>query len=318
MRAILVSILVTACACACGSSAKGTGTGTGTGPSTAAWPPDPPPPGTSRALAKVAWLVGSWRTANGFSEQHWVAAGGTIYGAHFENGSWSVDIIDDSDDKSETADGVLRFIAHGDGHAVKEYRVEGEPEANHVVFANPEYGGSKLDFKLAGDVLTATLFEGDTAVEATYQRVTATPATQLEKNDLAFAVDAKARGAEGWASWFAETGVQWSSERLEGRAAIAAHMEKTLTAGELAWTPIASGLSEDLGFTVGTAAFTPNGATAAVWRGSYVTIWAPQPDGVWRVVFDTGRGEQAEPSAAAAAAAAATTPTTPTPPTTSN
>jgi ketosteroid isomerase-like protein len=65
-------------------------------------------------------------------------------------------------------------------------------------------------------------------------------------------------------------------------------MKPTLSSGRLDWAPIASGKSGDLGFTVGKAAFT--GATPEDgWRSTYVTIWHRQPDGTWKVLFDTGR-----------------------------
>ena len=71
-------------------------------------------------------------------------------------------------------------------------------------------------------------------------------------------------------------------------AAIAEAMQPVLTSGRLDWAPIASGETGELGFTIGKATFT--GATPDDgWRSTYVTIWRRQPDGTWKVLFDTGR-----------------------------
>jgi ketosteroid isomerase-like protein len=74
-------------------------------------------------------------------------------------------------------------------------------------------------------------------------------------------------------------------------AAIADAMKATLSAGRLDWAPIASGKSGDLGFTVGKATFT-GAKPEDGWRSTYVTIWHRQPDGGWKVLFDTGRPVQ--------------------------
>lgn len=59
-------------------------------------------------------------------------------------------------------------------------------------------------------------------------------------------------------------------------------------------------ISEDgtLGFTVGhyMGTQTENGSAQAVASGKYVTIWAKQADGSWKVVFDSGVGDT-KPSA---------------------
>jgi hypothetical protein len=74
-------------------------------------------------------------------------------------------------------------------------------------------------------------------------------------------------------------------------AAIAEFMTPTLSSGRLDWVPIASGKSGELGFTVGKGAFTgarPEDGS----RVTYVTIWRRQPDGAWKVLFDTSRTVQ--------------------------
>jgi len=98
----------------------------------------------------------------------------------------------------------------------------------------------------------------------------------------------RARGVDGWVDAFAPDGWMLRAAGKVERAAIADVMRPLLTAGTLSWAPVASGKAGNLGFTVGKATFT--GATPADgWRSSYVTIWRQQPDGSWRVLFDTGR-----------------------------
>jgi ketosteroid isomerase-like protein len=65
-------------------------------------------------------------------------------------------------------------------------------------------------------------------------------------------------------------------------------MAPLLGQGWLAWEPSASRRLGTLGFTVGKAIYT--GADS--WQSSYVTIWRQQPDGAWKVLFDTGRAVQ--------------------------
>ncbi len=76
-------------------------------------------------------------------------------------------------------------------------------------------------------------------------------------------------------------------QRHEG-AAIGEAMAPMFAKGTLARSPIASHRLVDVGFTVGKAAFTSS-AGVVEWRSTYVTIWRRQPDGSWKVLFDTGR-----------------------------
>jgi ketosteroid isomerase-like protein len=60
----------------------------------------------------------------------------------------------------------------------------------------------------------------------------------------------------------------------------------------LAWTPTKGEVvgSGDLGYTVGAwerRTPSPN-SPAVVTRGNYITVWAKQKDGTWKVVFDIG------------------------------
>jgi hypothetical protein len=245
-------------------------------------------PELTPALAPVAWLLGDW--GDGADESlHWRAAGGAIYGVHIRAARYAVFILDDGDGDAEVADGTLRLIALGDG------RAEVTTAATTVEPGRVTFGAVEL--ARAGEELALRL-DGQ---EQRLRRVAAPTAPALEAADLAFDTDTRARGVDGWVAAFAVDGVLWRGERIQGHAAIAAAMTRTLTGGILAWTPIASATQATIGFTVGKATYTPTGAAAPVWRGSYVTIWAPQADGTWKVAFDTGRGEHAPAPAPAAA-----------------
>src|SRR5688572_7077677 len=109
MRAMtrrLVAVLVVA-ACGGGKSA----------PPVTPPPQQPAPvsPELNDALAPVAWLVGDWHATRGALRRHWVAAGGTLYAVAFDGPDWSLQIVDDGDGTSDTADGALRLIDHGAG-----------------------------------------------------------------------------------------------------------------------------------------------------------------------------------------------------------
>src|SRR5262249_7799903 len=114
------------------------------------------------------------------------------------------------------------------------------------------------------------------------------PAPELEAADLAFAAATAKRGVDGWVAAFdPHGGMMRRSGRIE-YAAIAEEMAPILTSARLAWAPIASGRPGELGFTVGKARFTAARAEDS-WRSTYATIWRHQPDGSWKVLFDTGR-----------------------------
>jgi ketosteroid isomerase-like protein len=113
--------------------------------------------------------------------------------------------------------------------------------------------------------------------------------------DRQFARDTAARGAEGWASWFAEDGFMFPAGKpaVQGRDRIRELMsdlrDPRTGRGELTieWEPIGGGISAtgDLGWTYGSARIaTPQGERLA----KYLTVWRKQPDGTWRVQADLG------------------------------
>jgi ketosteroid isomerase-like protein len=60
----------------------------------------------------------------------------------------------------------------------------------------------------------------------------------------------------------------------------------------LTWTPTKGEVigAGDIGYTTGASVFRARRADGTVSdrRGQYLTVWKKQPDGTWRVIFDTG------------------------------
>lgn len=119
-------------------------------------------------------------------------------------------------------------------------------------------------------------------------------ASVLLEADRAFARETAERGAEGWASWFAEGGSMLLPGReVRGRNEIRAVMEPAFAEPGymLEWSPQRAEVAAagDLGYTVGRYRRTRvlEGDTTRT-TGSYVTVWRKQPDGSWRAELDLG------------------------------
>jgi ketosteroid isomerase-like protein len=95
-----------------------------------------------------------------------------------------------------------------------------------------------------------------------------------------------------------------NSPVVHGKEGLTARWAKLLNdpAMSITWKPLQAVISEagDMGFTVGSYQVTKaNGQSRTVaGTGKYVTIWRKQPDGAWKVVFDSGV-QDAPPEAAA-------------------
>lgn len=221
-------------------------------------------PELNPAFAKVEPWLGDWHRADG--DTRWVAANGAMYGVWFTKDTFTIHIVDDGDG-AKPPDGVLRFIAIDNGRSYTELKSLGENEFrafSHIDGAAPSTRASAS-------------------------------ALELEAADRAFAADVKARGADGWLAAFdPHGGMLRKGTHIEGDA-IKDQMAGLLSEGVLAWDPIASGIdsapgsSGELGFTVGKATYTPAKAGDESWASTYMTIWHHQPDGSWKVRFDTGR-----------------------------
>lgn len=250
-------------------------------------PTDAPPTETlPTALAPLRWALGDWD--DGKTSEHWVAAGGAIYGISFDGASFKVMIIDDGDGDNPP-DNVVRFYAMPAGSRSVEYRLRASEETS-ATFATDakEFPQTIVYHRLPDGGLGSTVSGEGRTFAFSWNRGAAKPAPDLEAADLAFADATAQRGVDGWLDAFDPQGGMLTKDGRIERAAIADAMRPVLTTGRLVWRPIASGQSGALGYTVGKATFT--GATAADgWRRSYVKIWHRQPDGVWKVLFDTGR-----------------------------
>ena len=118
---------------------------------------------------------------------------------------------------------------------------------------------------------------------------------ELLEADRAFAVATAARGAEGWADWFAENGRMYRERGyVDGRAAIRDVMVPAFADSlrALRWAPDTAivGAAGDVGYTLGhweSVLKTPAG-DSVLGRGNYVTIWRRQSDGTWKAVVDIG------------------------------
>ncbi len=269
------------------------------GAQTTSKPATPASAELSPALAPLAWWLGDWESTGGTCggnasgarfKEHWVAAGGAMYGIGFSPLGFEVMIVDDGEG-TEAADGVLRFIAMPMGAQSVEFRKQDlgkDTVASSITFANPAHDDPKqITYSRQAEQLRAVLF-GTSFVKVDFCPAAHQSAPELEAADRAFAADTAARGIDGWVAAFDPQGAMMRrGARVEGPA-IREVMADTLAKGKLVWDPIASGREGPLGFTVGKATYTG----ADHWASSYVTIWRQQPDGSWKVLFDTGRAVQ--------------------------
>ncbi len=127
-------------------------------------------------------------------------------------------------------------------------------------------------------------------------RAGASAGTVLLEADRAFDGATAARGEAGFASFLSDdmTTIRADQPIVRGKDAFLEGWKSLLTTPGLSlrWQPQLARISEDgtLGFTVGTYTTTrnENGAARVVGTGKYVTIWRKQPDGTWKVIFDSG------------------------------
>jgi len=276
MRPLLLVFVV-----ACGSAKPG-------GEPGRPHPPKQPSSELSQALIPLDWWLGTWESAHG--SEHWVAASGAIYGIGLANeGTFEVMIVDDGDGPGKP-DGKLRFLAMPGGRGSTQFALA-TLAASAVTFANPAHDFPKtISYRVApANGLAATVAGDGKAEELAFRPGTPDPAPELETADRTFAADTATRKIDGWLAAFApDGGMLRKGQRIEGAAAISEVMKDLLASGTLAWVPIASGKRGSIGFTVGKATFTGT-KLGDNWRSTYVTIWKQQPDGSWKVWFDTNR-----------------------------
>jgi ketosteroid isomerase-like protein len=137
-------------------------------------------------------------------------------------------------------------------------------------------------------ILTMTLL-GCASTAPTPPRVSGEAVMQADRD---FAAATKARGIEGWVAYFAPNGSQVDPEGkfVTGPEAIRGFMGPVFARPgfELKWWPTAGEISTGgkLGYTWGRYERVLNGEV--VGTGNYATVWEKQPDGSWKVLFDTG------------------------------
>jgi ketosteroid isomerase-like protein len=254
--------------------------------------PEPVSPELSPALAPLNWWLGDWQSGDGACaggaklSEHWLAVSGAMYGVGFSDQGFEVMIVDDGE--GDVADGMLRFIAMPQGLRSVQFEQQ-EVGTRTVTFSNPEHDDPKqITYARDGANLRAVLF-GTAFTKIDFCPGSRESAHDLESADRAFNAETRAHGVDGWVAAFdPQGGMMRRGSRVEGGAAIRAAMEPLLSKGRLAWEPVASGRQGPLGFTVGKATYTGEDT----WQSSYVTIWRQQPDGSWKVLFDTGRAVQ--------------------------
>ena len=106
--------------------------------------------------------------------------------------------------------------------------------------------------------------------------------------------------AEVWAGWFTPSGIQvLPGSIVEGHEAIGSLMDPAFTSPgyELLWDPDMATASPDgrLGWTSGRFENRREGPEGVVVsKGRYLTLWARQSDGTWKVDLDTGVPDPAE------------------------
>lgn len=276
MRVLALALLA-----ACGSSGP---TGTGSGSSIKPPPTLSSPTELSKspALMPLAWLRGDWET------WHWSAAGGALYGVMLGNDgkSFAIMIIDDAAGPGP-ADGTLRSYASSDGEPLREGDVVAGDRALSIV-EKTDAGPVEQAWSWDGEKLHVKIQVADAIVNNTYANTSPQRAAEVEAADRAFSDDVGKRGIDGWMAAFAADGTMLRKNAVIQGAAISDMMKPLLDSGTLAWAPLASHVVGNRGYTVGTATFTGKDPKDT-WRSSYVTIWGKQPDGSWKVRFDTGR-----------------------------
>lgn len=229
------------------------------------------------ALSQFEGLVGRW--TRGSSSETWVDAGDRLYGVAFSHDGpdayWEVMTI-------AATDAGVDFTAMPLGAAPVVFRATGG-----WMFRAPEHDYPQwLAYERRGAKLRASI--GDPVQRWKWRLAPDAADESLVKAEEAFAADVAARGVDGWMAAFAPDGFMPGATPITGDV-MRRRMAEVLAGGALAWAPVASGVSEDgeLGFTVGTSTYTPADGSAAI-PGTYVTIWRKQPDGSWKVLFDTG------------------------------
>jgi ketosteroid isomerase-like protein len=228
-------------------------------------------------LADLAWLEGTWHSPT--LDSHWQIVDGALYGIALNDAGFEVNVIDDSDEDGKPAPVTLLSLVNGTDPMRFALR-KATPDVIELADAQQ---------RVVRVVKTPTGWRGEFTdqpgrhpIVFVMQAGTLADGRALADADRAFGDDTAARGADGWVAHFADGGAMWRGGKRIEAAAMREAIAATLAKGQLRWTPIASGVRGDVGFTLGTYTF-------GSLHGSYATIWRKQSDGSWKVVFDIGR-----------------------------
>jgi len=112
----------------------------------------------------------------------------------------------------------------------------------------------------------------------------------LLQRDRDFAKQSAARGHLAWQEFMAPNAVKPANggRMLNGPQEIGDNMLTAFASGfTLSWEPTRAEISRGgkLGYTWGRYRAVVGGKTR---EGTYMTVWEKQPDGAWKVLFDTG------------------------------
>lgn len=144
-------------------------------------------------------------------------------------------------------------------------------------------------------MLSALLLAGSGA-KAAPSKKQAAALKEIQQADLDFCAATKAKGLDGWMSYFADDamGFPRGKDLIQGKDALRQHYSRMFSDPNLTieWAPVKADAAEsgDLGYTIGKAAFrTKDKEGKAVSEpGKYLTVWKKQSDGSWKVVADLG------------------------------
>lgn len=143
--------------------------------------------------------------------------------------------------------------------------------------------------------IAALLLAGSSAKAAPKKQAAAIKA--IEQADRDFCAATKAKGLDGWMSYFADDATAFPSGEplIHGKQALREYYGAAIFATPgltIDWRPVKAdaAASGDLGYTIGTAEFRfPDKDGKLVTRpGKYLTVWKKQPGGQWKVVADLG------------------------------
>jgi ketosteroid isomerase-like protein len=118
----------------------------------------------------------------------------------------------------------------------------------------------------------------------------------IKKADRDFCEATKARGLEGWMSFFAADATAFPAGRplITGKEKLREFYAGMFSTPEfsLTWNPVKGDMaaSADLGYTIGVAEVKYRGKDGQMVQHptKYLTVWKKQADGSWKVAADLG------------------------------